>query len=39
LNILQNIKKKDFVGLVFGSHYIAKEVYSGFGKHFDTTYN
>tara|TARA_B110000014_G_scaffold201661_1_gene151401 strand:+ start:1213 stop:2481 length:1269 start_codon:yes stop_codon:yes gene_type:complete len=39
LNILENIKKEGFVGLIFGSHYIAEEVYSEFGKHFDTTYN
>ena len=39
LKILANIKKEEFVGLVFGSHYIAEEVYSEFGKHFDTTYN
>ena len=39
LKILLNNKKEESVGLVFGSHYIAEEVYSEFGKHFDTTYN
>ena len=39
VKILENIKKEESIGLIFGSHYIAEEVYSEFGKHFDTTYN
>ena len=29
----------DYVKIIFGSHYIAKEVYTATGKHFDTTNN
>ena len=29
----------DYVKIIFGSHYIAKEVYTAIGKHFDTTNN
>jgi len=39
LNMLTDIKQEELIGLVFGSHYIAEEVYSVYGKHFDTTYN
>ena len=38
LGIIKNINQKEFIGLIFGSHYIAEEVYSGYGKHFDTNY-
>jgi len=30
---------KEYVGLIFGSHYVAREVYNEFGKDFDKTYN
>ena len=39
VNIIKNINVKEYVGLIFGSHYIAREVYNEFGKDFDTTYN
>ena len=39
LEIMNNINQEKFIGLIFGSHYIAEEVYSEYGKHFDTTYN
>ena len=39
LNVIGSIDQEEFVGLIFGSHYIAKEVYHGYGKHFDTNYN
>ena len=29
----------DYVKIIFGSHYIAEEVYTATGKHFDTTNN
>ena len=29
----------DYVKIIFGSHYIAEEVYNATGKHFDTTNN
>ena len=39
VNIIKNINMKEYVGLIFGSHYIAREVYNEFGKDFDTIYN
>ena len=39
LNIIDSMDQEEFVGLVFGSHYISEEVYYGYGKHFDTNYN
>ena len=39
VNIIKNINVKEYVGLIFGSHYIAREVYNEFGKDFDKTYN
>jgi len=39
VNIIKNINLKEYVGLIFGSHYIAREVYSEFGKDFDKIYN
>ena len=39
LDIMNNINQEKFIGLIFGSHYIAEEVYSEYGKRFDTTYN
>ena len=29
----------DYIKIIFGSHYIAEEVYTAAGKHFDTTNN
>ena len=29
----------DYVKIIFGSHYIAEEVYTSVGKYFDTTNN
>ena len=29
----------NYVKIIFGSHYIAEEVYNATGKHFDTTNN
>jgi len=39
VNIIKNINVKESVGLIFGSHYVAREVYNEFGKDFDKTYN
>ena len=39
IKTIRDINQEEYVWLIFGSHYIAKEVYSEFGKHFDTTYN
>lgn len=39
LNIIESMDQEEFVGLIFGSHYIAEEVYYEYGKHFDTNYN
>ena len=39
VNIIKNINLKEYVGLIFGSHYVAREVYNEFGKDFDKTYN
>ena len=39
VNIIKNINLKEYVGLIFGSHYIAREGYNEFGKDFDTTHN
>jgi len=39
VNIIKNINLKEYVGLIFGSHYVAREVYNEFGKDFDRTYN
>ena len=39
VNIIKNINMKEYVGLIFGSHYIAREVYNEIGKDFDTIYN
>ena len=34
-----DINNDDYVKIIFGSHYIAEEVYTATGKHFDTTNN
>lgn len=39
LDIIKNINQKEFTGLIFGSHYIAEEVYYECRKDFDTNYN
>ncbi|MBA64774.1 MAG: bifunctional folylpolyglutamate synthase/dihydrofolate synthase [Candidatus Marinimicrobia bacterium] len=39
LSMIREIYNEEFIGLIFGSHYIAQEVYSEYGKYFDTTYN
>jgi len=39
VKIIKNINQKENVGLIFGSHYVAREVYNEFGKDFDKTHN
>ena len=39
VKIIRDVNKEEYIRLIFGSHYIAKEVYSEFGKYFDRTYN
>ena len=37
--ILDKYRNQKFINLIFGSHYVANEVYTAIGKYFDKTYN
>lgn len=39
IGFLKDYSDPKYVNLIFGSHYIANEVYATIGKYFDTTYN
>ena len=39
VSLLNGYNKSNYLNLIFGSHYVASEVYSSVGKYFDTTYN
>ena len=39
VSLLNEYDKPNYINLVFGSHYVASEVYSSIEKYFDRTYN
>ena len=39
VSLLNEYDNPNYINLVFGSHYVASEVYSSIEKYFDRTYN